>query len=512
MKTIIILASITIALFSYSVFAQEDILGTDAQRAAGKKIYEAKCAQCHGYNGDAESVAKTHFRPQPRDFTSSTFKFRTTESGQLPTHADIKRSIKKGMPYTGMPAWPNFSDKELDNLAFYIKTFAEDDFKEYGSEAVALEMPDPPAWSEESAKRGRQVYEENQCVNCHGNLGRSDGKSAPTLKDQWEVPIRPADLTKPWTFRGGATRADIFRTFTTGLDGSPMPSYNIQPPEDQWALVDYVYSLRRSDEPDYSVAVIAQGTNDDLDISRGRAMFEGTRNAFFAVAGQVIEPGRAFFPGVNAIEVNAIYNENEIAIMLTWHDVSAETSGENSPAFTVDEAEDEKSAETGVSQNSYSDAVAVLLPSQMPEGFEKPYFMFGDSKNPMDIWFADLAKDTPTFFVGKGSGSLEVGDDVLESYANYDQGQWTVIFKRSREKENGLSFSEGQFVPITFSVWDGFNRERGNKRGVTSWYHIYLEPMDQPSPAGPMAQYGGLTFLVLAGIVALVRMKNRNQT
>ena len=511
MKTLIILAFTAISIFSCSAYAQEDVLGSEAQREAGKKIYDAKCAQCHGYNGDAESVAKSHFRPQPRNFTSATFKFRTTENGQLPTHEDIKRSIKKGMPATGMPAWSNFSDGELDNLAYYIKTFAKDDFVEYSSEAVAIDLPSPPAWSEASAKRGRIVFEENQCIDCHGNVGRGDGKSAPTLKDQWEEPIRPADLTKPWTFRGGDTRGDIYRTFNTGLDGSPMPAYTIDPPEDQWALVDYVYSLRRSDEPNYAVAVIARGVADKLEISRGRALFEGTRGAFFPVAGQVIEPGRAFFPGVNAIEVNAIYNQDEIAIMLTWHDMTAETSGENSPEMAVNEAEDYNAA-ADTSQSPYSDAVAVLLPSQMPEGAEKPYFLFGDSKNPMDIWFADLAKDVPMFFVGKGSKNIEAGSENLAHYSNFDQGRWTVIFKRNREKENGLSFKEGQFVPIAFTVWDGFNRERGNKRGVTSWYHIYLEPMDQPSPAGPMAQYGGLTFLVLAGIVALVRMKNRNQT
>ncbi len=509
MKTLVIFAFTAVSLFSFSGFAQEDVLGTDEQRAAGKKIYDAKCAQCHGYNGDAESVAKSHFRPQPRNFTSATFKFRTTENGQLPTHEDIKRSITHGMPYTGMPAWKNFSDKELDNLAFYIKTFAEDDFKEYSSEAVPVELPDPPAWSDESAKRGRIVFEENQCVDCHGNLGRGDGKSGPTLKDQWEIPIRPADLTKPWTFRGGGTRADIFRTFTTGLDGSPMPAYNIQPPEDQWALVDYVYSLRRSDGPNYSIAVIARGTDEELDVSQGRALFEDTPDAFFPVAGQVIEPGRAFFPGVNAIEVNAVYNQNDIAIMLTWHDMSAETSGENSLLMTVDEAEDNHAA-ADTSPSPYSDAAAILLPSRMPEGAEKPYFLFGDSKNPMDIWFADLAKDTPMFFIGKGSKNIEAGNENLALYSNFDQGQWTVIFKRSRKKENGLSFSQGQFLPIAFSVWDGFNRERGNKRGVTAWYHIYLEPMDQPSPAGSMAKYGGLTFLGLLAIVAAVRLKNRN--
>lgn len=496
-----------------TIQAQEAILGTDAQREAGKKLYDKNCAQCHGYEGDANSVGKEFFRPQPRDFTSGIFKFRSTPNGQLPTHDDLKRSIKNGMPYTGMPAWPNFSDQELSNLAYYLKTFSED-FVDYG-DVEPLSLPKAPSYSEESAKRGRIVYEENQCLDCHGNAGRGDGKSAPTLKDQWNQPIRPADLTKRWTFRGGPTREDIYRTFTTGLDGSPMPSYNIQPPEDQWALVDYVYSLGASDKANYATMAVAAGVNGSIDLSQGKALFENTPGALFPLVGQVIEPGRAFYPGVNAVEVKAVYNADEIAIMLTWHDMSAETAGKNSPRLEAPRFDPQLEAavtDTSQSAESFSDAAAILLPSKMPEGIEKPYIMFGDSKNPMDIWFADLAKDSADFFIGKGSKNIEAaGSGGLSLVSGFEEGEWYVIFKRARIAEGGLSFGEGSFVPIAFSIWDGFNRERGNKRGLTSWYYLYLEPLQKESPAGPMAKSGGITFLILLGIVAFARIKYKNK-
>jgi hypothetical protein len=38
------------------------------------------------------------------------FKIRTTASGSLPTTQDLKSIIRNGMPYTAMPAWPQFSD------------------------------------------------------------------------------------------------------------------------------------------------------------------------------------------------------------------------------------------------------------------------------------------------------------------------------------------------------------------------------------------------------------------
>ncbi len=514
MRNLIIFAILCLALTQLN--AQQNIMGSDAQRAAGKVIYDDKCAQCHGYEGDAASVAKTYFRPQPRDFTAATYKFRSTPNGELPTTEDIKRSIRLGMPYTGMPAWPEFSDQELTNLAYYLKTFAQDVFEEYGS-TPSIDLQSPPAYSDASRDRGRMVYEENQCLDCHGEYGRGDGKSAPTLVDQWNEPIRPADLTKRWTYRGGATRTDIARTFITGLDGSPMPSYSIEPIEDQWALVDYVYSLGGTDdkynEANYSVAAFATPYKGDIVIqdvaSAKQTYFQNTEVSTFPVVGQVVEPGRAFFPGVNSINIQTIVNEDDIAIMLTWHDMSAETSGGNDPSVELPIYTPDSPPDT---MGQYSDAVAVFFPTQESGGPEKPYLMFGDSKLSVDLWYSDLSKSEAQVIVGKGIKSMEpAAEQNLQTWSEYDNGQWTVIFQRKRVQEGAVSFDqEDVFVPIAFTVWDGYNKERGNKRGMTSWYSIHIPTLQKPSPVGPMVETGFWTFLVLGLIVAGVKLRYRN--
>lgn len=485
--------------------AQDNILGTEEQRAAGKQLYDKYCAQCHGINGDANSVGKKYFRPEPRDFTSGTFKFRTTESGELPTHNDITRSIKNGMPSTGMPAWTNFSNNELDNLAYYLKSFSKD-FVDFG-DVTPITIPNPPSLTEESIRRGRQVFVENQCVDCHGNLGLGDGPSAPTLIDQWDQPIRAADLSKKWTFRGGPTREDIYRTFTTGLDGSPMPSYSIQPPEDQWHLVNYVYSLGES-EANYGTLVIAEGLESKMDISQGKALFQNANETLFPIVGQIVEPGRQFYPGVNAVKVKAVYDQEDIAIMLTWHDMSAETNAGNSPTLVAPNFDPNADPETV----EFNDAVAILLPSKLPQGIKKPYFMFGDSKNSVDLWFLDLAKDSADFYIGKGSQNLKPGESNLEVTHSFEEGEWTAIFKRKRISEDGLSFEENTFIPIAFSIWDGFNKERGNKRGLTSWYNLYLQPMETESAVGPMAKYAMITLLAELGLIFFVRVRYKGKS
>jgi len=476
-------------------------LGTEQQRAAGKALYDDKCAQCHGVDGAGDGVGAHYFRPAPRDFTAGTYKFRSSASGELPLDSDLKRSIKQGMPYTGMPAWPQLSDTEVQNLVYYLKTFNSYFDGPYGN-PEALPTTRAVAMSDESIARGRVVYEENQCLDCHGELGRGDGKSAPTLEDQWGVHIRPADLTKRWTFRGGATREDIYRTFTTGLDGSPMPSYLIDPPDDQWNLVNYVYSLSR-DEPKYSTVVVASGYDGEISASAGEEQFVEATPAYFPVVGQVVEPGRSFFPGVNGIEVRAIYNPDAVGIMLSWHDMMANTDGENSPTIPVPD-----SASLAVDTTvSYSDAVAAQFPTEPPAGVDRPYFLFGDKKRPVDLWFADLAGADGRVYLGRGSDDVSETNQTLSSSASYEHGEWKVIMVRGRVVEGATSFDEGTFVPIAFSVWDGFYGERGSKRGVTSWYNLYMSPLEAESPVRDMVAWAFGTFILGIGIVFLVRRK-----
>ena len=54
-------------------------------------------------------------------------------------------------------------------------------------------------------------------------------------------------------------------------------------------------------------------------------------------------------------------------------------------------------------------------------------------------------------------------------------------------------------MPVAFSVWDGFSRERGNRRGLTAWYSLYVEPEVVPSAVGPMVRTALLILVDRAG-------------
>jgi mono/diheme cytochrome c family protein len=512
-----------------AVRAQAQGAGTDAQRAAGKQLYLKFCSQCHGENGDGEGYAAPHLLPRPRNFTSGKYKIRTTPTGALPTHQDLVNIIRRGMPYTSMPAWPSLTDDELSNLAYFVMSFSPD-FAQPDKAPKAVDLPRAPNVTAESVALGKKLYEETGCVKCHGTLGRGDGPSAPTLVDDWGQHIRPADLAQSWTFRGGAAREDIFRAISTGLNGTPMPGFlDALQPEQRWAIVDFIESLSGSAGPGDTNVVVAKDVEDPIALATGSASFAAAAPARIPIVGQIMEPGRSFHPPATSVVVQAIYDAESIAFLVRWHDMNADKAGKNSPSMAVPVEEEEAAAPSAaqpaaaaaqpadpfaeqaaptVPVSEFSDAVAIQLPSQAPTGARKPYFLFGDGQNSVDLWFFDLAGQAALQFTGKGSADVTPNDtgDVT-GVASYDQGEWSVIFKRARRATSGVAFTPGEFMPISFSVWDGLSRERGNRRGLTVWHSLYVEPEVVPSALGPMVKTALVILLIELAVIGWVRWR-----
>lgn len=516
--------------------AAQDV-GTEAQRESGKTLYLKYCAQCHGEKGDGEGDASSHLYPRPRNFTTGQFKVRTTPNGALPTHQDLVNIIRRGMPYTSMPAWSTFSDQEVSNLAYFITTFSPD-FSSAENAPQPVALPSAPAVTDESIELGKTLYDETGCARCHGNLGRGDGPSAPTLEDDWGQSIRAADLTQRWTFRGGAPREDIFKTMSTGFNGTPMPSFSdALTPEQRWAITDFIVSLSESDEPGYTNVVVAKHVQDPIDLKKGAASFASAPVARLPIIGQIMEPGRAFHPPATSVTVQAIYDASSIALLVRWHDMSAQRTGKNGPSLPVPPEEEEapaaaspesvfgeaevvptpdaqpqdpfaEAAAPPAPASEFSDAVSIQIPSEVPTGAPKPYFIFGDAESSVDLWFFDLARPAPLQFTGRGSADITPNDKPdVTGVASYDQGEWSVTFKRALRPPEAAPFSPGAFMPIAFSVWDGFSRERGNRRGLTLWYSVYVEPAVVPSAAGPMARTALLILAIELAVIGWVRRR-----
>ena len=213
----------------------------------GERIYRENCAACHGERGDGKGPQAEKLKTKPRDFTSGIYKFRSTPSGSLPLDSDLMRTITRGIRGTSMLAQLHLSKQETSVVVQYLKSFSPRFKNEKSLQAIAIPRK-PPATSS-LISVGKSKYEEAGCAQCHGAKGKGDGPSGRDLKDDWGNPISPSDLTlKP--FKSGSNPEDLYRTISTGLNGTPMPSYAAAfSPKERWALVSYVLSIATREKP-----------------------------------------------------------------------------------------------------------------------------------------------------------------------------------------------------------------------------------------------------------------------
>jgi len=144
-----------------------------------------------------------------------------------------------------MPAFAGMPEQDRRAVIAYIKSLSP----RFNSEPVEKPIPIPPepAMTMESVKKGRLAYERMGCTACHGAAGNGRGPVASDLADDDGHPIRPADLTTS-TWKGGCQGEDLYRRIMTGLDGTPMPSFEKQLlPDEAWALVHYIQTLDQNE-------------------------------------------------------------------------------------------------------------------------------------------------------------------------------------------------------------------------------------------------------------------------
>jgi mono/diheme cytochrome c family protein len=231
-----------IVLLLFTCFAT--IHAQPASLADGARLYQARCASCHGKGGRGDGEYAGLLNPRPNDFTTARYKFRTTETGSLPTDADLAHSISEGLHSTAMPSWkPFLTQEQVGAVITHVKTLSP----RFGSEqprpiTMGLEPPSTP----ENIEAGRAVYDKLRCAACHGVDGRGTGAIARMLKDDWGRATRATYLTEPWTFRGGDTIRDIYLRFRTGMNGTPMPSFlGAATDAELWQLAVFAKTMAR---------------------------------------------------------------------------------------------------------------------------------------------------------------------------------------------------------------------------------------------------------------------------
>ena len=131
--------------------------------AAGARIYHAKCAQCHGAPGFAQSDHGQAMQPVPGPLVDAACRWKPAELYWITRH---------GIKMSGMPAWEfHLADQELwDVVAFmqHLPTLTPAAYRDItaASPAPRATIDSGPSLAPD-ARRGRIALAQYACQSCH---------------------------------------------------------------------------------------------------------------------------------------------------------------------------------------------------------------------------------------------------------------------------------------------------------------------------------------------------------
>jgi len=494
--------------------AAEQPLPSELQ--AGRTVYNQHCAACHGGNGDGNGPASVWLFPKPRNFNSGLFKIQSTPAGSLPSDDDLFETITRGMPGSSMPSFTYLTEAQRRDVVPFVKWLAADldaSGKRINKFDVArtrgelkppVVVPPEPGVTVEALTRGKEIFAKLQCFTCHGETGAGDGPSAPTLKDNWGLPLPPRDFTIG-AFRGGSAGRDLYLRIHNGMAGTPMLPFgpDLLKPEERWALVLYIQSLRRKEA---EVNDILRPADANIHARRVRKLPTMPTDLAWEKFDNVRVPLNPLWPEpypVPAVAVTALHDGRRVAILLQWRDDIA-----NGAPVRVED---------------FQDAVAL----QFSLKGTTPFLGMGDANNPVNIWMwkagwqqeangdrQDVNTVHPSMHVDKyfetralyrtaeAAGNLQARSEIISPVEDanargfgtfksqpassqnvggkgiWRDGHWNVLVTRELKSKDAddVKFAPGKSVPVAFAVWNGQQRDRNGRKVISNWYKLILEP------------------------------------
>ena len=165
---------VTVALMS-SRPSLADVSGD----SKGQKVYDFYCYQCHGYTGDARTLASTYLDPGPRNFS-------ITDPGSL-THEQMVDAVTNGRPGTAMVSFAsvvsadeieavvnyirnNFMGDTRPNIIYHTKENGWENHQRYAAAFPFAngEIPLDKPWAQltEEQQQGKRLFMQS-CISCH---------------------------------------------------------------------------------------------------------------------------------------------------------------------------------------------------------------------------------------------------------------------------------------------------------------------------------------------------------
>lgn len=219
-------------------------MSNKAGKLGGWPLYVSQCARCHGTDGrgyvafsmsgrtpviegETRASPNPRFSVPPRDLTRGVYKFVSTTNG-VASDEDLARTIRQGVPVSGMPAFEALSGDQVASLVAVLASLNANRVEP----AARVAMPSAPPMTENVIAAGANLYR-TYCAPCHGESGRGDGPLAEKL---WP---RPRDFTAG-QFSGGDRPDDLYLRVAAGVPPTMPPFGPGLRTEEIWAVVRYV--------------------------------------------------------------------------------------------------------------------------------------------------------------------------------------------------------------------------------------------------------------------------------
>ncbi|NMG44660.1 c-type cytochrome [Aromatoleum toluvorans] len=177
-------AALAAASFTAPAFAAD--AGKDARHEAGRKIYNFRCYFCHGYSGDAKTLAATYLAPKPRDFTKDDEKSISREQ--------MIAAVRDGKPGTAMKGFKGIiSERDVETVVDFVRAefirakavntryhTPENGWPNHERNKVAFPfatgaIPLDRPWDQLSPteKKGKRLFL-STCISCHDHARTED--------------------------------------------------------------------------------------------------------------------------------------------------------------------------------------------------------------------------------------------------------------------------------------------------------------------------------------------------
>lgn len=94
--------------------------------------------------------------------------------------------------------------------------------------------------------KGKELFNTN-CASCHGETGQGNGPAGAALNPP------PRNFVNPQTWKNGPKISQMYVTLQEGIPNTGMASFSIIPPEDRFAIIQYVQTFNPTfpkDNPD----------------------------------------------------------------------------------------------------------------------------------------------------------------------------------------------------------------------------------------------------------------------